>query len=213
MSIFSEINEIFKSALKTGSYKQGIEQIGKVLGGQELKDEKILYKIGFLYDHLALEKEGREREELEDKAMSFYERALDVNKDYYNALWGIGRIYWHRNSKEALPYAEAAYEKHKEKTGNEDFSQNVGLVYESLGDHESAEVWLKKPLDSTDDPGMFSNLINLYRKTAQFEKAKKYAARAKELFDKKDESYKESLVGKMIEKAIESVDKPVKKGS
>lgn len=202
-SLKDKVNKIFKNAVNKGAYREGIDKIEDLIEDKEIKDEEILYNLGFLYDHYSFELKPEKRKEMEEKAMSLYKKTLEINPDYYNATWGIARIYGYRKSKKALPYAKEAYKKHKKKTGNQDFAQNVAAIYNILGNYEEAEKWYKKPLDETDQPGMFANIVNFYRKTDQLNKVKPFLEKGRRLFEKKSDSFKKSLVGKKIKEEFE----------
>jgi len=199
----NKARDIFKRAVDKGDYKKGIKEMNKLIDDKEVEDEEILYNLAFLYDHYSFDLEQNERKKMEEKAINLYKKVLEINPDYYNAIWGIARIYGYRKSKKALPYAKKAYEKHKKESGNEDFAQNVASIYNILGDYKKAEKWYKKPLDKTDQPGMFANIVNFYRKTNQLEKIESYLKKGKELFKRKPKFFKKSLVGQRIKEALE----------
>lgn len=105
-----KIEEIFRAAANNYRYKWGIQQLEKLgrKNREMTRNYFFLCHLGLLYDHLALKKKGQERKKLEDKAIKFYQKAIKINPKFPGAVWGIGRVWWHRKSKRALPYAKKA---------------------------------------------------------------------------------------------------------
>lgn len=208
MSILkNKVREIFNNAISKENYEEGINEIESLIKNKVIKDEEIFYNLGFLCDHHSFDVNSKKRKELQEKAIKLYKKALKINSNYYNATWGIARVYGYRKDKKALFYAKEAYQKHKEESRNEDFAQNVASIYNILGDYKKAEEWYKKPLDKTDQPGMFANIINFYIKTNQTDKIEPFLEKGRKLFKEKPESFKKSLVGKNIKKVFEYKDK------
>ena len=164
-----KIYTIFKEANLNFRYGWGVEKIEKEVktNPELLENERVLTWLGFLYDHLALRKKGKQKKACEDKAIRLYRKALKINPDSINAIWGIGRVWWHRNNKKALIYAFKTYRLHKKlrKGKGSSFAQNIGVIYETLGNERRAEYWLKRGLgEEKNNWGPYFNIIRFYRK-------------------------------------------------
>ncbi len=170
----------------------------------DLADEEILCKLGLLYDHWALRESPPERRELEGKALILYRKILRLDPDSSRAWWGMGRVWWHRRSRKALPYALKAYrlkKRSRESVGL--YPQHIGLIYESLNDHRKAELWLQRGArENPGDYGSYLNLVVFYRARNKDEKAERYALRLKELFAREPRSFRMTPWGKRISKVI-----------
>ncbi len=93
------------------NYKLGIHSIEKILKSNPRLNQEVdvLVKLGTLYDHYALQCATIQREKMEQKAIEIYRVALLINPQSPSATWGIGRIWWHRKDKQAIPYALEAF--------------------------------------------------------------------------------------------------------
>ena len=205
------LEEIFLEASDNFKYTWGIKEFDKILDRySEVKNEKILYRLGQLYDHLAM-KDEENKEKHEKKALNIYNKILEINPESQKATWGIARVYWHRFSEEAVPYAKKAYKlakKNKDKYGL--YAQHIGLVYESLENYNKAEKWLKKGLElEPDNWEMYLNLLVFYRLISDFEKSKEIAKKLNKLYKKEPQEFRNSAWGRRIQKAIDNADQPL----
>lgn len=207
------LQEIFDEATTNYKYKWGIEEFNKVLKRYpDIEDEDVLCRLGLLYDHSpAANKE--EKKGYEEKAIELYEKVLSFKPESYRATWGIARVYWHRASEKAIPYAKKAYELAKENKENYGmYAQQVGLVYENLGKYEEAEKWLLKGLELEPESwDMYLNLVIFYRLTENFEKSKEIAKKLDELYRKEAPEFRNTAWGKKIQEVIDNADKPLPK--
>ena len=164
----TKIKLIFERATTHFRYRWGIREINKILKTDRhlLNSEDILCSLGLLYDHLPSPKTSlRQRRQYEHKALALYRRALKVNPKSPRATWGIGRVWWHRKDKRAIPYALRAY-RFRNESGERPglYAQNVGMVYEFLNDYKNAERWLLRGLkENPHDFGSYLNLVVFYR--------------------------------------------------
>ena len=203
----NRVQIIFDRAANNYKYHWGVLHLEKLLKANPgLINEDSLCKLGLLYDHLAMrEKRSAARRKYEAKALSLYRQVLRANPNSHRATWGIGRVWWHRRSRKAIPYALRAYHLKKrsgEKVGL--YAQNIGLVYEALGDYRNAEKWLLRGLrENRADYGSYLNLVVFYRVIKKdFKKARKYAVKLKKLYNEKQE-FKKTAWGRRITNFIE----------
>lgn len=205
-----KILNIFDLSAKNYKYKEGIEKIEKIIEiHPELKNESTLCDLGFLYDHLALKQKNKLlKNKYEEKAFNLYRGAIKKNNQSINAIWGIGRVWWHRKDKKAIKYAIKAANLMKKLNGSAGLMlQNIGLVYEDLGDLKLAERWYLRGLK--EEPNKFSgyyNLLNLYRKQERFKKIQKLLPIFKKLYQKETAKFKKTSWGKDILKKIKELE-------
>lgn len=209
-----KLSAIFRSTATGKGYKIAIKKTEEILkNNPHLEDEQRLCDLALLYDHqAALEENIDARKKYEKKAFELCRRVLSINPgsiyDAY-AMWGIGRIWWHRKNKKALKYAKKAASLMKEKTGETGgMIVNIGLVYDTLGNYHRAEYWLLKAL--CEDPkqlGLHYNLARFYHKHNRMNKLKRCLPTLKKLFNEKDENYKKSDWGKFLNIQIKRIDK------
>ena len=211
----NSINKIFERAANNYKYRWGIQKIEKLLKKNiNFISEDILCKLGFLYDHLALkQKKINLKKFYENKAIKLYQQALKINPKSHRATWGIGRVWWHRKNKRAISYATRAYRLKKINDGKIGlYAQNIGLIYEAIGNYKKAEYWLLRGMkENKKDFGSYINLEVFYRLIKNFNKAKKCAVKLKKLYDKESISFKKTLWGKKIQEIIQNADKSLKK--
>mgnify|MGYP001615148516 CR=1 FL=1 len=151
-------------------------------------DEGVFCRLGLLVDHLAFAATKKEARKIEQVALRIYSYVLARKPDSQRATWGIGRVYLHRHSRKALPYAKRAFRLSKKEgvsTGMR--AQCVGLVYENLGEYRNAALWLRRGLrENPDDWGMYLNLVTFHRYRKQFRSATRYAAKLETLIHRKE---------------------------
>lgn len=201
---------VFYDAADNFKYFSGIKNFEKLFKKypEAEKDDLILSRLGMMYDHLAL-KYPTKRIKYENKALSLYKKALKFNPNSHKATWGIGRIWWHRKSKKALPYAIKAIrlaKKSRDPYGI--YISNVGLVYKFIGNDKLAEKWFLKAIKiEPNNWGIYLNLIVLYEKNKQVDKIKKYLPKFKKLVKKEDRSFFKTNWGKRIVGIIKRIEK------
>lgn len=206
-NLSKNIDGIFDAAMNNYRYDYGIRKIEEAVATHpDLLNEDMLCKLGVLYDHSGMKESSRVlRRRHEEHAFSLYRRALKVNPNSYRATWGIGRVWLHRRSRKAIPYALKAYHLKKrsgEKVGL--YAQNIGLVYEALEDYRNAEKWLLRGLyENRTDYGSYLNLVVFYRMIRKdFKKAKRYAIVLEKLYHDEKEGFKRTAWGKKISQFI-----------
>ena len=118
-----------------------------------------------------------ERLKKTELALSWYEKGAKINS--VGSLNALGFFYADKkkDALKAIPY----YKKSAE-LGSIMGMANLGLVYEEIGDKDSAKKWYSKASDLGDIDASF-NLGILYEDTADWTNARKYYKRAA---DKKD---------------------------
>ena len=211
---FNYLEKIFHEATNNYRYRWGITKFEIFLKKHSVLTKKVdvLYKLGLLYDHLAIREKNKRRIH-EKKAFELYKKVLKYKPDYYRAVWGIGRIWLHRGSKKSIPYALKAYKLAK-KGGipSAMMTQSVGLTYEAVGDYKNAEKWFLKGIEvEPKNWGCYLNLVGFYRLTKQFSKSKFYAKKLEKLFRKESKEFKKTLWGQKILESIKDADKELKK--
>lgn len=205
------INEIFQKTVNNFKYEDGVKQIESILKRNPnlYNNERVLYNLGFLYDHIAFhEKMVKKRKLYEKRALQLYKRGLKFNPQSTDLTWGIGRVWWHRNSKRALPHALKAYKLAKKYLSDGGgFAQNVANIYLMLGDFKRAEHWYLRALKEERHKsfGSYGNVIMFYKKTNQIKKAQLYAKKMQELYAHAPAKLKNSPSGKWFAQIFESV--------
>ena len=192
---------IYNRAMWSFQYMRAIRAIERKISvyGKRSVPERIMVDLGTLYDHAALKtKDGKEVKRLEGIAFTWYRKALRKKPNYYNAVWGIARIYWHHEDQRALPYALKAYRMHKKysETNKEGFALNVANVYVSLKQYTKAELWYKKCLTTRpreDWLGIYLNMTHLYRDWEKPKLALRYAQKALAEFKKKPLAFRKTV--------------------
>lgn len=210
----SVIEKLFEEATNSFRYEWGVRRVESIfVKHPQLINDHSLCKLGLLYDHLALkQKTDKRRKFYEAKALRLYRQALASNPRSYRALWGIGRVWWHRRDRRALPYAIRAYHLRKRLERSSGlFAQNIGLIYEALGDYKKAEYWLLRGMrENKTDFGSYINLVVFYRLIGDFKKAKKFAVDLRTLYNREPKSFKNTLWGKKISEIIKDAGRPLK---
>lgn len=209
------IEAVFDQAVNNFNYRSGIRQIEKILAQHpEWENDQTLSWLGLLYDHQALRSDGLSRRQLEEKAFRLYRRALRFNPQSPSALWGIGRIWWHRKSKKAIKYATQAARNAYKQNGSFTKFFNLAVVYETLGNPKRAEYWYRKVIEK--EPSYWAayySLINLYVSGSFANKQKKI----EKLIPAFEKNYKSaskeiraSKWGQMIQDRIEQISRDQK---
>jgi len=204
-----QIDDIFQKSITRHRYSLGISQILHLLekAKEEKPSSKTLYQLGFLFDHVALRrKNAKERHVYETKALSYYRHALKLDPRDPFAVWGIGRVWWHREDKRSLLYAKKAYSLAKtQRCDFGPFAQNIGVIYEELlRRYTLAEKWYLRALKEEQRKTAWSyvNLIQLYTKLGKLKQAKKLAEKASILLKKTPLELQKSLSGKWLAEII-----------
>ncbi len=202
------IEKAFRMAVDNFRYQEGIRRIEKILKGQPVlkTNERILVKLGLLYDHLAMQQKIiKKRRALERHALKLYRFALRHNKNLPAAVWGIGRVWWHRRSRKAIKYAKLAYRLAKRlhmPAGL--YAQNVGAAYKAVGNYNRCEYWLLKGIrECPNDWSVYLNLLSFY-------KEKKYGggkigrplSTLRRLLKKERPNFKRTKWGKLVQEFI-----------
>lgn len=182
----------------------------------KLKTQRNLNDLGLVYDHAALFKINKvQKRRYEEKALKLYKKILylDSNSIYVPyAVWGIGRVWWHRKNRKAIKYAIRAAELMKQITGKAGLMiSNIGAVYEELGDLKEAETWYKKGVkESSKELGAYLNLVDFYYKTKNFSLVKKYIPKLYETYDLQTRNFKDTAWGKRVMRKIIKYEKSIK---
>ncbi len=211
--------EIFKEANHNKRNVWGIKRFDTLLDKypEFRKNEEMLHRLGLMYDHVFF-KDRAKQKPYEDKAISIYKAILKINPNSYKATWGIGRVWWHRKNKKALPYVLAAYElisKTKDPAAPKGlYTQNVGMIYEMLGDVRKAEQWYKKGIKVTpEDWGVYLNIISFYHRKKTVIKAKPFLPKYEQLLKKEPREFFDTAWGKQVLDLLEGTRKIIKEGA
>lgn len=203
----SNIDRIFSRAADSFSYWEGIKQIERLIkrNPKLLDSENVLLKMGMLYDHFAMQSQSMQKRKIfEKKALNFYQSALKINPKSHGAVWGVGRVWWHRKSKKAISYAKQAYLLAKQNGANAGaYAQNVGAAYRAIGNLKRSEFWLiKGAKESPKDWSVYLNLISFYKSNGDVNKISIYKKKLNLLFGKEPPEKQETQWGKIIKKMI-----------
>ena len=112
-----------------------------------------------------------------DKAIDYYHRALNIEANNVNALFGLGNTYFTLgNYKKSLTYYSKILEidpKYKK------IQQNLGLVHLQLGNHKEAIKYLHIALkEEPDNEWIYADIGYAYLYSRQYDLAVKYLLRA-----------------------------------
>lgn len=183
----------FDDALSCYTYGSGIkalEQLSRRYPALK-KDPENLVNLGLLYDHAAMNAKGSNAS-LEKNARFYYQEALKIDRRFYSAWWGLGRIYWHNKDRRALPLALKAYRLSKNARSSDagQYAQNIGLIYKAIGNAPRAEYWLKRGTEeSRKEWGVYYNLMRFYLEgKPNKQKAKELARKVRALLKKEKRS-------------------------
>lgn len=129
------------------------------------KNNFILLNLATLYDHLALKSRKINRKKYEEKAISLCKEVLRRDPENWGAVWGIGRVWWHRGSLKGVAYAKRAREiAAKKKMDLGMFSMQVGYVYESAGYLKKAKFWIEKGIKENPNEPVLQEIWKNFKK-------------------------------------------------
>jgi tetratricopeptide (TPR) repeat protein len=100
--ILSELNYF----IEEGKYKEAITNLELAMT-TEPNNEIFPFNIGVIYDNMANPAEGKtppaekEFNEFVEKAEASYKKALEINPNYFDALYNIGALYFNRAVKQS----------------------------------------------------------------------------------------------------------------
>ncbi len=100
--ILSELNYF----IEAGKYKEAITNLELAMS-KEPNNEIFPFNIGVIYDNLANPGEGKtaptekEFNEFVEKAEAAYKKAIEINPNYFDALYNIGALYFNRAVKQS----------------------------------------------------------------------------------------------------------------
>lgn len=100
--IVSELNYF----IETGKYKEAVTNLELAMS-KEPNNEIFPFNIGVIYDNLANPGEGKpapsdkEFNEFIEKAEASYKKAIELNPNYFDALYNIGALYFNRAVKQS----------------------------------------------------------------------------------------------------------------
>ena len=178
-----EFYKVAGMATANKRYAWGINSLEKYDRQYALSDNE-LYRLGLLYDHLAMQSGGKLKSRSLDKAENFYRRILKASPRYLHANYGIGRVYSIRGDYGmAIKYQTKAYNQMIKLPKNKRGALAIGGLYAMKGNLKAAERWYLKEYRNCpkNDFGTALNLFEFYRTHSQRQKAARYAGKLKEL--------------------------------
>lgn len=137
------------------------------------KLSSIYYKWGFMAEKLSRK----------DDAIVRYSTALKIKEDNLDALVSLGSLYFERAQwgfdktqwQEALDIYQRAYQHPNLEDGKKDIVRRLAIIYEKLGQNESAIEWYRRVLaDIPEDSESIQALSKLHLKKGEDEEALKY---------------------------------------
>ena len=215
-------------AIANKKYRWGINILEKYAKRYSLNENE-KYRLGLLYDHLAMKikisiKNEKRKNNLVNKYLTkakvLYEEILKKNPKYLLALYGIGRVYNIKGDyKKAIYYQIKAFRQMLKLPKNQRGALAIGVIYQKMGDYKNAEKWYLKEYRACkkDDFGTTLNLFNFYKTTKNYKKALFYGLKTEKLLETefkkkqyKDLKMKNSDFLKSIRKEINDVKVAVK---
>lgn len=194
------INKIFTQSLFSGEYNKGISQLEAL---EKKTENNILFlsSLGLLYDHLAMESEGRKKALYERKAKGFYTKILKLKPNDPRSYKGFGRIAFHSNKyKEGIDWYRKALEvKSKTRYNKLDFA--VALIWGKKY-NEAKKILLADWSKYGPSFKVAYNLTYLAKETKNKSLAKRFSKEAMRLWKKKPKEIRNSTMGKMWEEYI-----------
>jgi tetratricopeptide (TPR) repeat protein len=188
-----------------GNYRDAIRDIETILKiHPEAVTSLTLSQLGLLYDHAPrYAKNGKEKALFNNEALRLYRKALKRDPDNFDAIWGIGRLWWHKKDPRALPYSIKAYETKKRLTGKIDWGLNVAVVYASLGRPKEAEKWLLKTIPKQGSRiAWYAELVRLWENN-RYRPALRYRPSLVRSFSRQNSGFKASLIGVNISRLLQ----------
>jgi len=191
-SIKSKLFDITAKADATRKYQWAVD-IFERYNKEYNFDLNLKYKLGLLYDHLAIIKSSKIKNQRRremfmrkylGKAESIYREILKEEKNNLLAFRGLARVYEAQGKyREAIQHALRSYRIMSKLPKNKRGPLGIGSFYESVGDKKKAEEWYKKELTllGKNDIGANANLMNFYRRIDKFENALPYAEKSERL--------------------------------
>ncbi len=174
-----KLDRLYKTAILNYRYVKGSKSLQTLFDAYPTLKEnpENLTKLGLLYDHAAMESK-RSRKILESKARENYRKAIKLYQRLPSAWWGLARIYWHNGDKHAIPLARKAYRLARESSITDvgQYAQNLGLIYQKLGNKRRAKYWLKRgTIESPREWGVHFNLMRHYLDLHDYIRAREFA--------------------------------------
>ena len=214
-------------AIANKKYRWGINILEKYAKRYSFNENE-KYRLGLLYDHLAMKiklvKNEKQKRDLFEhylkKAKIIYKDILKENPKYLHAIYGLGRIYnIEGDCDKALYYQKKAFKQMIKLPKNQRGALAIGVIYQKMGDYKNAEKWYLKEYKACrkDDFGTNLNLFNFYKTTKKYKKALYYGLKTEKLLETefkkkqyKDLKIKNSDFLKSIKKEINDVKVAVK---
>lgn len=150
-------------------------------------DEHLQYILGLLYDHLAIfktEKLKNQQKKVKllkkyfSKAKQIYEAILKKNPNNALALHGLQRVYESQHDYiKGLYFGKKAYAAMQRFPSRQKRTLAIGNTYLLMGDDKNAEKWFKKELKDRGKNNLSAqaNLLLFYNETKNYPKAKYHA--------------------------------------
>ncbi|HDQ16810.1 MAG TPA: hypothetical protein ENN31_01660 [Candidatus Vogelbacteria bacterium] len=208
-----KVSQIFHQGMSNLEYEKPIKKIESIIKKYpQVIDEQRLLNLATLYDHQAFtEKTTKKRLEYENKAIKICQGVIKKNGDSVHtayALWGIGRVWWHRKNRKAIIYAKQADRMMRKVTkGEEGMPLSVAVVYDILGNYRRAEYWYLKTIKETDDKfGVYFDLLSFYFEQKRYKKVYDILPITKKLYSKFPEEFKKTKTGKIWLKRLNEIE-------
>lgn len=142
---------------------------------------EIYFKIARIYDDLS---DNENKEENITLAISYYNKALELDSNHYYANLNLGSIYERQNQLDkALHYTLISYQANKEEKMA---SYNLGVIYSKLNDFDKAIKCYSEEVTKKDFyPYAYYNLGIIYKEQIKdYNKAKEYYLKGLEYLPK-----------------------------
>lgn len=132
------------------------------------------------------------------KAIVYFEKALEINPNYDRAYYNLGLAHFSLGQyREAITYCEKAIEINPAYLK---VYRNLGDIYISLGRYKEAIVYWEKAIEiNPDDADSYADMGVAYEELGQYQKARQSFIKAKQLFQRQDNFEHSQMIEKILE--------------
>ena len=186
--------QVMREADAKRKYRWAINIFEKYLREFDV-DTNMKYRLGLLYDHLAIFKHRKKRNDRQKKLFNYYLKKSEeiykyvIKENSASALGhlGLARVYYFLGQERKSNYfSKKAHKLNFQLPKDKRGSLGIGGFFLDAGDFKKAEAWFKKELKDLgeNDLGVNVNLVIFYDVTKQYKKAIPYVLKSEKLIKK-----------------------------